>query len=70
MKPSIQRVAYRHLLQAAQREALNKYDPGELLTQLVTILEKYDLKDIVKDVKALTPKIQKAWRERDRDVNP
>lgn len=46
--------------------AFNKYNPDDLLAQLVEILEKYELDDVVKEVKQVTPKVQKAWRSRDR----
>jgi len=49
-----------------EKTAFNKYDPSELLAALVEILEKYELKDMVKDVKKLTPNIQRAWRTRER----
>jgi hypothetical protein len=52
-------------LQAGHRWALNKYNPDDLLTQLVQILEKADLDDAVQTVKKVTPAIQRAWRTRD-----
>jgi len=48
-----------------QRQAFNKYDPNELLTALVSILDKYELRDVVREVKKLTPKIQQAWKSRE-----
>lgn len=49
------------------RWAFNKFNPDELLGQLVTVLEKEGLDDAVKSIKKITPDIQKAWRERDQD---
>jgi len=47
------------------RRAFNKYDPNELLAALVGLLEKHDLRDVAKRLKALTPEIQDAWRNRE-----
>jgi hypothetical protein len=46
------------------RWAFNKFNPDELLGQLVAVLEKEGLEDAVKAVKKVTPDIQKAWRAR------
>ncbi|MDB4278932.1 HAD domain phosphoesterase family swiss army knife RNA repair protein, partial [Deltaproteobacteria bacterium] len=51
---------------ASHKQAFNKYNPDELLSALVEVLEKYELEDAVDDVKKLTPRIQKAWRGRER----
>lgn len=50
---------------ASDRQAFNKYNPDDLLTALVDILEKYELDDVAKEVKKLTPVVQKAWRSRE-----
>ena len=51
--------------QWTRKVALNKYDPGELLTALVTLLDRYRLKDVVMKLKKLTPEIQEAWNMRE-----
>lgn len=51
-----------------QKKAFNKFNPDELLGQLVTVLEKEGLDDAVKSVKKITPDIQKAWREREKQA--
>lgn len=51
---------------ASARKALNKYNPDELLSALVDVLEKYGLDDQVEAIKKLTPSIQRAWRSRER----
>jgi hypothetical protein len=50
----------------AGKTAFNKYNPDELLSQLVEVLDKYELEEAVDAVKKLTPTVQKAWRSRDR----
>lgn len=49
------------------RTAFNKYNPDDLLAALVDILEKYEL-DVADEVKRLTPKVQREWRNRDREI--
>jgi hypothetical protein len=51
---------------AADKRAFNKYNPDDLLSALVDILEKYELDEVVDEVKKLTPTVQKAWRSRER----
>lgn len=58
-KPSSERVARRFL-------AFNKYNPEDLLSALVGLLDKYELEDASKEVKKITPKVQEAWRNRER----
>jgi hypothetical protein len=49
-----------------RRWAFNKYNPDELLMQLVEILEKHELDDAVDAIKKVTPEVQRAWRGRER----
>lgn len=52
-------------IHGSRRMAFNKYNPDDLLMALVDILEKYELDDVAKEVKKLTPAVQKAWRTRE-----
>lgn len=64
--PKAASVASRYLqIPFEQKQAFNKYNPDDLLTALVDILEKYELDDVVREVKKLTPAVQKAWRNRE-----
>ena len=58
-KPSSERVARRFL-------GFNKYNPDDLLSALVDILDKYELEDAADAVKKITPDVQRAWRNRER----
>jgi hypothetical protein len=60
MKPSPNRVALRH------KQAFNKYNPDDLLSALVEILEKYELEDAADEIKKVTSVVQRAWRGRER----
>jgi hypothetical protein len=51
------------------RRAFNKYNPDDLLAQLVDILEKYELADVASAVRKLTPQVQQAWRDREKEAS-
>jgi len=51
---------------SASREAFNKYNPIELLSQLLAVLEREGLDDAVRAVKAITRTVNEEWVNRER----
>jgi hypothetical protein len=51
------------------RQAFNKYNPDDLLAQLVDILDKHELVEVSAEVRKITPKIQQAWRSREASAS-
>lgn len=62
---SIEKVAYRFLV---RKNAFNKYNPTELVGQLLKVLTDAGLEDTVADLKTkgFTKIIDKAWKNRER----